>query len=258
MKILVIAPETDSLPGVSEEVAAISLSHEVTHLGGTVRESDIVDAIRDFGPFDVIWWVIHGGVEGIELSNHVIVNIQGIGQFVESSGARLCVLNSCSSESSARAIVVGSKAGIIFSISNIPDQTAVRFGSLLALELAKTDDIGVAFAASRPKQGDYRYLPANAVLRAMDLSTSRRVDRIQEQQDVNTQKLYELTVDQRAINDAVIAVRATLDKLRSIVDSNKELTDSEKMMRIWLVILTLIALINLYDSIQNIQRFFFK
>lgn len=215
MNILVIAPTNPTLPDIDAEIAAITANHETTLVIGTVRDTDITQAIRLNAPFQVIWWITHGGSEGVELSNGVILNIDGVGQFVASSQAGLCVLNSCSSEDAARQIVIGGEASIIYTISNLPDAEATRFGALLAIKLTETDDFRIAFERAKPLKGEYRMLDAGVALRSMDLTISGRVDKLVDRVDINTQNIYELKVDARANLLTTDALRASVDVIRT-------------------------------------------
>jgi len=245
MKILVIAPDNPTLPGLNEEVQAISSNHVAILVVGTVRESDISEAIRRIGDCDVIWWITHGGSEGVELSNSVVLSINGVGQFVTASGARLCVLNSCSSEDAARQIVIGGVATIIYTISNLPDTEALRFGSLLAVELTETDDFQTAFDAARPAKGDYRILPAGVALRAMDVTISGKMEVLSGRVDKNTQDIYEAKVDGRAYRADLAALRASVDALRASDEKRDHPVSDPVQVIKWVAILSAILLIML-------------
>ena len=242
MKILVIAPTNPTLPGIDEEVAAITANHETVLVLGTVRETDIVQAIRLNAPFHVIWWITHGGSEGVELSNGVILNIDGVGQFVTTSEAGLCVLNSCSSEDAARQIVIGGNASIIYTISNLPDVEALRFGALLAKRLTETDDFRAAFEKARPLKGEYRMLDAGVALRSMDLTISGRVDKLQDKMELHTQQLYELKTDAANNQKTTDALRASVDALRASDEKRDHPVSDPVQIIKWVAILSAVLL----------------
>lgn len=166
MNVLVIAPKHADLPNASAEIAAIQRHHQATVLSGPVRERDIERAV-DEGPFDIIWWISHGSPEGVLLSNGLL-SIDGVGQYVRASGARLCVLNTCDSEDVAEAIIAGGNADMICTIGPVLNQDAIRLGSLLARELDDCDNFQDAYEIVAPLGGPYRYLKAIAQYRRHD------------------------------------------------------------------------------------------
>lgn len=199
MRILLVAPAHADLPSVVVEVAAISSFHEVERVIGTVRESDIQRAIEK-GDYDVLWWASHGGPEGLLLSGSIL-SAEGVGQFVSASGAKLCVLNTCASEDVAFRIIAGGDADMVFTISaDVGDADALRFGSLLAGELAKTNDFEDAFrTAAGPGATKYRYLKAKQALRGLALQAATELERLQDKVEVLANGQYKLTVDLAAL-----------------------------------------------------------
>lgn len=168
MRVLLIAPENKDLPGEDSEIAAINSFHDVTNIVGIVRETDIAQAISDNPQgFDIFWILSHAGDLGVKLSDQVLT-ADGVGQFLSASRARLCVLNACSSEALARQIIVGTDSDLIYTISDVLDADALRFGTLLAGELAKTDNFRKAFDLASPKRGRYKYLAAKAAIRSLE------------------------------------------------------------------------------------------
>lgn len=174
MKILLIAPTHPDLPAVDSEIAAITRFHDVEQVLGNVRESDIEEAVER-GPYDVIWWATHGNERGVKLGRSTLATA-AVGQYVVASGASLCVLNTCSSETIARVIVSGGTADMIYGAIDMKDTDAFRFGSLLANELAKDpSDYHEAFVKAAPRGGEYFYLNAKSTPQRGQLSIEERV-----------------------------------------------------------------------------------
>lgn len=244
LRVLVIAPEDPNLPDVDIEILAIKQLHEVVLVSGTVREVDIADAIRREEPFDVIWWVAHGGAEGIQLSDRAVLKIDGVTQYVTASHARLCVLNSCSSEDSARRIVVGGTAAIIYTITNLVNEDALRFGPLLAKALSETTDFHLAFINAKPTKGEYRFLDAGVVLRAMDLTTSGRLDKLSDRQEQNVAAIYLLQADSRINAQAIASLRADLTTQQAAMERIRGGTEGERTLRLWLAFVSVIQVLS--------------
>jgi hypothetical protein len=156
--VLVIAPDHADLPNAAAEIAAISRHHNAVVLSGVVRDGDIALAVQE-GPYAYVWWITHGSSEGVLLSDGLL-SIAGVGQYVRTSAAELCVLNTCDSENVALAITTYSNADIICTVGPVDNRDAIRLGSLLAAELAQSNDAYTAYQAVAPPGGPYRYLRA--------------------------------------------------------------------------------------------------
>lgn len=195
MHILLIAPEHPDLPSIDAEIAAIARFHEVERVIGDVRELDIQRAIEK-SEYDCLWFATHGGPDGMLLSGTTL-SAEGVGQYVSTSGVKLCVLNTCASEDVANRIVAGGDADMIFTIvADVKDEDALRFGALLAAELSKTDDYEGAFTvAAGPGATKYRYLKAKAALRGMALQAATVMEHLQEEVKNLVQGHYRMSVD---------------------------------------------------------------
>jgi hypothetical protein len=158
LRVLVVAPAHSDLPNVAAEVAAVAGHHEAVVLPGVVRDRDIAAAI-EAGPYDVVWFASHGSSQGILLSDGLL-SIDGVGQYVRTAAAGLCVLNSCESEEVALAIMATTHADTICTIAEVQDRDASRLAILLARELARTPDYQEAYELVRPASGKYRYYRA--------------------------------------------------------------------------------------------------
>lgn len=213
MKILLIAPQNKDLPSIDAEIAAISSFHEVERVVGTVRDSDIRRAIEK-GEYDTLWFATHGGIDGLVLSETVL-SPEGVGQYVSTSGVRLCVLNTCASEDIAFSIIAGGDADMVFTISaDVKDEDALRFGSLFASELAKTDNLEEAFRkAAGTGTTKYRYLKAKQALRGLALQSVTAMDRFQEELKILTQGHYRMSVDLSALVKDLLTLTKRIDQM---------------------------------------------
>lgn len=199
MRVLLIAPDHPNLHAIVKEVAAIVSYHEVEKVVGVVRDADIQQAVAK-ADFDIIWFATHGSEDGVLLSDSML-SPGAIGQYVGSSKAKLCVLNTCDSEYIANLIAAGGEVDMIYTISkNTGDEDALRFGSLLAKELTETDDFEAAFKiAAGPSPKNYRYLQAKQAVRGLAVQAATALERVQDKVEVLTNGQYKLTVDLAAL-----------------------------------------------------------
>lgn len=160
LNILLVAPEHPDLPNVASEVAALSNQHDVVRLLGVVRDADVARAVQE-GPYDVLWFASHGDADGVMLSDGRL-SIEGVGQFLRATEARLCVLNTCDSENVALSILSSATADMICTIGTVDDQDAARLAILLAGALARSPDPYEAYLLVRPEGGNYRYYRAGS------------------------------------------------------------------------------------------------
>ena len=207
MYVLIIAPTHTDLPNATAEVAAIERWHDVRLVSGTVRDSDIADAVED-GPYDVIWWVTHGSDQGVLLSDGWL-SIDGVGQYLRTSGAKLCILNTCESEQIALRVVSGSESDIVCTIAPVDNRDAIRLGSLLAGELAHTDDFYEAYKIVAPAGGLYRYMRAKGQYR-----------RRNNNDDVTLQDIYRVLVGDGRFGEVGLVTRVgSVEKRVSAVET---------------------------------------
>jgi len=80
MKILVVAPDLGGVDAVGE-VRRLQQWHDCAVLYGSVTIDDIYRAVQEKA-YDVLHFATHGGPEGIELSNGVILRAEDIAQFL--------------------------------------------------------------------------------------------------------------------------------------------------------------------------------
>lgn len=150
MNVLVIAPDF-GLPAAADEVRAISLALHPVILNGNVARRDVLDALRSHD-LDIIWFVSHGDANGVQLSDGHL-SVGDLTAVVRASGARLVVLNTCSSRLVGLELHYELGVSVITTQAEIGDLSAFQAGALLAQALADGLGIVEAFEASRPGQG---------------------------------------------------------------------------------------------------------
>lgn len=150
MNVLLIAPDF-GLAAVTDEVRAISAALRPVTLVGTVTRRDVLETLRRHD-WEVIWFATHGSEAGIALSDGP-VSVSDLTAVVRTSGARLVVLNTCSSRLVGLELHYELSVSVITTQAEIGDLTAYQTGALLAQALADGSGIVEAFEASRPGQG---------------------------------------------------------------------------------------------------------
>ena len=162
--ILVIAPDLAAvdLPKKTFEIAWIQHYHDATVLAGVVRDVDISNAVAQ-REYEIIWWITHGGPEGVMLSENVLLSTEAVVQYVKANDTSLCVLNTCDSEEIALRIAAYADADVICTIGKIDNADALRLGQLLAGELAHVTDYQDAYEMVATPESSYRYYPAGTV-----------------------------------------------------------------------------------------------
>ncbi len=157
MNVLLIAPNVPTQPALAmaeTEVRAIAAQLRPLPLRGQVTRAAVLDAIVSQA-WDVIWFVTHGDETGVLLSNEAIATADLTAQ-VRNSGAKLVVLNTCSSEAVGREIFHEAGCAVITTLTAIDDAMAYQTGALLARNLALGMTIPEAFEQSRPG-GNLKY-----------------------------------------------------------------------------------------------------
>lgn len=223
MRVLLIAPDNPDLKSIDATVAAISRYLEVTPLVGNVREVDIQREVAK-GPYDVIWFVTHGGAAGMALSG-AILPPEGVGQYTEASGAKLCVMSTCDSEDVANRIVAGGDADMVCTISSdVDDADAARFDALFAQRLADLPDsdepdFEKAFEAARGKGATkYRYIRAKAALRGLAVAANDGLGRLEDKVDIinSTINKIEITLATHTARLDQMTAQSLLSEQRTI------------------------------------------
>lgn len=229
-KTLVVAPQTN-LPMVSNEVQEV-----VNTLGAKMlREQATIHGLLEIlkENFDIIWFSTHGDEKGVYL-NDGILSTSEITALVRSAGAKLVVLNTCSSREIASTIYDELRIPFIATIRQLPDRTAYIFGTLLARKIALGIPFSQAFKSARPGQ-DKNYvffpeqeitfeMPSNPYGESNDLTNLTR----------SVQRLEILVSGSRDYNvKGLIPTVENLDKrLEGVSDTVEELRSEQQAIRV--------------------------
>lgn len=161
LTLLLVAPDLASsgaaLKYGREEIEDILQSGlTVTPKIGRVDSTDLVRLLSS-GEFDAVWFVTHGTVAGLMLSDGLFP-YRRLAPLVKGR-TRLVVINACDGLQTAQVIQNETKASIITSVKPVDDGVAYQFGSLLARNLAALQTISAAYHNSIPANNDgYVYL----------------------------------------------------------------------------------------------------
>lgn len=147
MNVLLIAPRTENLLYVEEEVQSIMRSGlKVTPLIGNVTHVDVLREVEK--SYDVLWLCTHGTEEGVQLSDGIL-NMSLLVALVREK-FRLIVLNTCVSWKVAQMIQNETSAEVIATVIEVPDKEAFQTGTIFARELAKVASFEKAYYTARP------------------------------------------------------------------------------------------------------------
>lgn len=155
MNVLLVAPESD-LQGAINETRSVSLALHPVVLSGRVTRKDVLDAMSGH-VWDVIWFATHGTPTGIVLSDGA-VPIADLTSIVRNSGAKLIVLNTCSSRYVGLEIHYELGVDVVTTETDADDLSAYQAGTFLARNLASGMATSDAFERSRPGQHALYYL----------------------------------------------------------------------------------------------------
>jgi hypothetical protein len=156
-RVLVVAPETD-LVMVSAEVMNV-----VNALGAKILqhpESNVYGLLNMINePFDILWFATHGDENGIYLSEGELLSTSELTTVVRAAGARLTVLNTCSSRPVALTIHDELQTEFVCTIKPVPDRTAFITGTIFARKLAQGLGFFEAYQQAKPGQNStYAYI----------------------------------------------------------------------------------------------------
>lgn len=155
MNVLLVAPES-GLQGAINETRSVSLALHPVVLSGQVTRKDVLDAMAGH-VWDVIWFATHGTPAGIALSDGA-VPISDLTSIARNSGARLIVLNTCSSRYVGLEIHYELGIDVVTTETDANDLSAYQAGTFLARNLAAGMATQEAFERSRPGQQALYYL----------------------------------------------------------------------------------------------------
>lgn len=146
MRVLLVAPRNNLLLA-EEEVQDITRSGlTVSLLIGKVTRTELLRDITG-GSYDVLWFATHGSAEGVELSDGMLTTGDLVPLIRERF--RLVVLNTCSSLLVAQQIQEEANVSVIATLTDVPDQQAHLFGSLLASNIAAGKSFYDAYKGSK-------------------------------------------------------------------------------------------------------------
>ena len=184
------------LPQLQHEVLAIGRNHETTELAEPVRRRDILRALLDNEPFDIIHFAGHLSEQGFVASEEIIP-LDMIVMYVQTGHPKLVFFNTCSSERVAEMVAGRCPADCIFTISDIDNQDAIDFATMYYSMLKAHDVVSYKDARDRvdPTGVYFRYLAGkNVVVRRGD-ETTQRLDALE--RAVGGSRLGEVGLAQR-------------------------------------------------------------
>lgn len=155
MNVLLVAPDS-GMAGVVAEVRAVSIALHPVVLSGNVTRKDVLDSLAGH-VWDIIWFATHGTPDGIMLTDGP-VPIADLTAIARNSGARLIVLNSCSSRYIGLELHYELGIDVVTTEAPANDLTAYQTGTFMARNLAAGMSIDDAFKQSRPGQNALYYL----------------------------------------------------------------------------------------------------
>ncbi len=156
MRVLLVAPRTGLLL-VEEEVEDITRSGLTVDLMlGSVTSLDLIRRLKQ-REYDVLWLATHGDKDGVLLSDGLFSASELVPQVRDRFS--LVVLNSCSSLAVAQLLQEEANVSVICTLLEVPDRQAYQTGSRLASALGETNNLAVAYRASKPGNNrSYLYL----------------------------------------------------------------------------------------------------
>lgn len=168
---LLIAPDT-GLPAVGEQIQDIVNALHPDTLLGNVTRFDVSRALNGQTRYEMVWFVCHGGPDGILLSDGVM-NGRIITQLLRGHPLRLVYLNTCDNAQVALDLHDATQAPVICTIEAVDVDTAYFSGATLAKYIAGNMSPRMAFEMSRqPNDATYRMIGGD------DKGTIDRVDMI--------------------------------------------------------------------------------
>lgn len=161
MDVLLVAPlEAGALPNAMMEIGEISNALRPQMLSGRVTAADIGHAMRR--PYDLVWFVTHGGPDGLLLSNGEIISVDRLVQYLRRHRPAV-FLNTCDGDQLALEINNATQAPVIYSRAPLDDEEAMVTGTLLAQALATGESLTGAYHLSRPEDSqNYRMIGADS------------------------------------------------------------------------------------------------
>jgi hypothetical protein len=127
VRVLIVAPDSPHIDSIVE-VRRIQTWHDCSVLYGTVTVEDIFRLCQEKA-FDVLHFAAHGGPDGIQLSNNVVLTDEDIAQAVRLRETKGVFLNSCRTGRIASYVVRHGATWAISSEIDLPDNVAWKLAS---------------------------------------------------------------------------------------------------------------------------------
>ncbi len=159
---LVIAPRSE-LVNVDNEVQQINnLLRGQILIGDDANLRGVIQMAAQ--PFDIVWFATHGDETGVYLQDGVF-SMSEITTFVRSVGAKLVVLNTCSSKPVALGLYDELRIPIVCTIRKVPDRTAFFTGAIFARKLSEGRSFRQAYEDAKPGQNStYEFIPSEMLV----------------------------------------------------------------------------------------------
>lgn len=156
MRVLLVAPDSSMEYG-RVEVDRVVTALRPTLISGAVTVSRLLD-VRE--GHKCVWFIAHGGEDGIELSDGVMMSLGVLGSVVSAQGASLVVLNTCESLMLAQALNQSLGVAVVATVGKVGDLQAYVTGAAFAGALASGNNAADAYAIARPiRNSDYIFIP---------------------------------------------------------------------------------------------------
>jgi hypothetical protein len=198
-------PGFEPLPQLQREVVAIAAHNSTRELSEPVRRQDILRAILDEKPFNIIHFAGHLCEDGFVASNEIIP-LDMIVMYIQTGKPELVFFNTCSSEKVAELIASRCESDCIFTISAIENDDAIDFSEMFYSVLGSSETHSYKEARDRvdPTGSRFRYLPGKNVIVRRGDEVVQRLDALE--RSIGGGRLGEIGIIQRhAILEARVA-----------------------------------------------------
>ena len=189
----------DPLPRLQQEVAAISHNHIATELSEPLRRRDILRAILDNEPFDIIHFAGHLNEEGFVASEEIIP-LDMVVMYIQTGHPRLVFFSTCTSEKVAEMVASRCPSDCIFTVSDIDNEDAIDFSMMFYSTLRSPDIESYKEARDRvdPTGARFRYMPGKSVIVRRGDEVTQRIAALE--MAVGGGRLGEIGIVQRLFN----------------------------------------------------------
>lgn len=207
-KVAIIAPKTD-LIYVPEEVLQVVTALAVPTenvLREHVSQLDVMTILRR-QRWSVIWWLSHADETGILLSDGVLTN-EILVPMLRYPGADRHVINTCKSITLANLIHEETRATVIATRINVPDQQAFVTSTTMAFHLRGGKNFREAYELAKPPGNrEYHYIGSNGT------EDHDRLDAIAIMLENHGRTIDELRITAQENRAAIIDLRTNVVRL---------------------------------------------